>query len=62
MKAVDFPSILEQLKSQNSSRRKLDTILLQILGYSDKEISELLSYLYPALANEIVKLKTLMEG
>jgi len=37
-------------------------MLLQMIGYSEDEIEKLLDYLYPALANEIEKLKTLMAG
>jgi hypothetical protein len=37
-------------------------MLLQLLGYSSEETDQLLGYLYPALAEEIEKLKTLMEG
>jgi type I restriction-modification system DNA methylase subunit len=59
---IEFPSILEQLKTKFSPRKKIDTLLLQIMGYSDKEADQLLDYLYPTLANEIEKLKTLMEG
>jgi hypothetical protein len=62
MKNTEFPSILEQLKTTFAPRKELDTILLHFLGYSDKEVDQLLKYLYPALANEIGKLKTMMEG
>jgi hypothetical protein len=40
----------------------LDTMFLQLMGYSGKEADQLLDYLYPALTNEIEKLKTLMKG
>jgi type I restriction-modification system DNA methylase subunit len=62
VKATQFPSILEQLRTQYAPRKELDIILLRLMGYSDKEALQLLDYLYPALANEIEKLKTLMEG
>ena len=61
-KATQFPNILEQLKTQYAPRKELDTILLRLMGYSDKEALQLLDYLYRALAIEIEKLKTLMEG
>jgi hypothetical protein len=35
---------------------------LRIIGFSDDEINQLLDHLYPAPANEIEQLKTLMEG
>ena len=36
--------------------------MLKTLGFSDDEIKRTLDYLYPALANEIERLKTLMQG
>jgi hypothetical protein len=33
-----------------------------LLGFGDDEINGILDYLYPALANEIQQLKTLMQG
>lgn len=62
MKDLKLPSILEQLRTKFVPRKEIDMMLLQFLGYSDKEALQLLDYLYPALANEIEKLKTLMEG
>lgn len=59
---TEFPSILEQLKTKFAPRKEIDTLLLQIMGYSDKEADQLLDYLYPVLASEIERLKTLMEG
>ena len=35
---------------------------LRIIDFSDDEINQLLDYLYPALANEIEQLRTLMQG
>jgi hypothetical protein len=62
MKNIEFPSILEQLKTKFTPRKELDIILLQLIGYSTKESNDFLDYLYPALAEEIEKLKTMMEG
>jgi hypothetical protein len=59
---IASPSILEQLKTKFVVRKEIDNMLLQILSYSSKEADQLLDYLYPALAGEIEKLKTLMEG
>jgi len=59
---IEAPSILDQLKTKFAPRKETDTTLLQLLGYSSKEADQLLDYLYPALADEIEKLKTLMEG
>lgn len=57
-----LPSILEQLKSKNSIRVSIDEAFLKVLGFTQKETKDIVDYLYPALANEIEKLKTLMEG
>jgi hypothetical protein len=59
---TESPSILEQLRTKYVPRKELDTLLLHVMGYSDKEALQLLDYLYPALALEIEKLKTMMEG
>ena len=59
---IEAPSLLDQLKTKFSPRKEMDTALLQLLGYSSKEADQLLDYLYPALADEIEKLKTMMEG
>ena len=57
-----FPSLLQQLKDRFPVRVKIDKAGLKILGFSDDEIDRILDYLYPALANEIEQLKTLMQG
>jgi len=62
VKNLDFPSILSQLKNRFSARVKIDNAILKILGFSDDEIKRTLDCLYPALANEIEQLKTLMQG
>jgi type I restriction-modification system DNA methylase subunit len=59
---TESPSILDQLKNEFAPRKKLDIMLLRIMGYSENDADLLLDYLYPALAEEIEKLKTLMEG
>jgi hypothetical protein len=62
IKRIEFPSILEQLRTRFSARVELDMAILKVLGYSEDEAKQFLDYLYPALANEIQQLKTLMEG
>jgi len=62
VKNTEFPSILDQLKAEFLPRKEIDTTLLQLMGYSSKEAKQVLECLYPALANEIEKLKTLLEG
>lgn len=59
---VKFPDIMNQLKNKFSVRVEIDKTILKILGFNDDEINKLLDYLYPALANEIEQLKTLMQG
>jgi len=58
----DFPSLMEQLKVSFHLRVEIDRAVLGVLGFGDDEINRLLDYLYPALANEIQQLKTLMQG
>jgi hypothetical protein len=41
---------------------EIDMAILEVLGYSEDEAKQLLDNLYPALANEIGQLKTLMQG
>jgi len=62
IKSTEFPSIIDQLKNKFPLRVEIDKTLLKMLGLDDDEIARVLDYLYPALANEIEKLKTLMEG
>jgi hypothetical protein len=62
MKATDFPSLLKQLKDKFPARVEIDKLMLKVLGFDDNEADRLLDCLYPALANEIEQLKTLMQG
>lgn len=59
---LEFPNLANQIKEIFPLRRKIDTVFLSIFGFSDDEIGRILDYLYPALANEIEQLKTLMKG
>jgi len=61
-KAMEFPSLLKQLKDKFPVRVEIDKLMLGVLGFGDDEIDRILDYLYPALANEIEQLKTLMRG
>jgi len=62
IEAIEFPSLLEQLKDKFPARVEIDRLMLRVLGFPDDEINRILDYLYPALANEIEQLKTLMQG
>lgn len=60
IRQVKLPSILEQLQIDFWVRRTIDTTWLKIFGYSDNEINQLLSYIYPAVVRETSLLKQLM--
>ncbi len=62
IKETEFPSLLEQLKEKFPARVEIDKLVLWILGFSEKDTHQLIDNLYPALANEIEQLKTLMAG
>ena len=62
LKGTEFPSILDQLNKINPLRTEIDRVVLKILGFTDTQIQGLIDQLYPLLAEEIEKLKTLMEG
>lgn len=62
IKDVEFPSFLKQLENRFPARVEIDTLMLGILGFDDYEINTILDFLYPALACEIERLKTLMQG
>jgi len=53
LKTVEFPSILEQLEKRFWARVELDKTILQILGFSDKEINKWLPKVYDALIKEL---------
>ena len=62
IKRVEFPSLLNQLKDKFSARVEIDQLMLEVLGFDEDKIKHVLEYLYPALANEIEQLKSLMAG
>ncbi|MEM3504259.1 MAG: hypothetical protein QW134_08555, partial [Nitrososphaeria archaeon] len=53
IKDIEFPSILGQIENKFEYRIKLDTIILQALGFSKSEINDLLPKVYDALLKEI---------
>ena len=59
---IPFPSISEQFRNAHSTRKRIDEAILEIVGFGEKEKEDVLTRIYPALFNEIEKLKTLMEG
>jgi hypothetical protein len=62
IKDIKFPSLLDQLSKKHPQRVELDKTIMRAIGFNDEKIDQILDYLYPALAEEIEKLKTLMEG
>jgi len=60
--SCSFPSISEQFKKCNSTRKKIDEAILKTVGFKEKEIEDTLTRTYPAFSSEIDKLKVLMEG
>jgi hypothetical protein len=58
LKDVEFPSILEQLEDRFWARVELDKTILQILGFSKREINEWLPKVYDVLVEELKIMKT----
>jgi hypothetical protein len=52
IKNIEFPSIVEQLESNFTWRVRLDKFVLHTLGFSDKEIDNLLPKIYDTLIKE----------
>jgi hypothetical protein len=59
---LSLPNITEQLRTAHFARKRIDETILKIIGFSESETDNILALTYPALYNEIDKLKTLMEG
>jgi len=53
LRNVEFPSILEQLENRFWARLELDKTILEILGFSDREVNKWLPKVYDALAREL---------
>jgi len=52
---VKLPSLIDQLKTQPTERKELDSIFLKILGFSEKEIQQWLPKLYNILLDDITE-------
>lgn len=59
VKDIKFPSILDQLRDNNPSRRLIDATWLEVLGYKG-DPDKLLDRLYSSLAREIELLKGIL--
>ena len=53
LKDLKFPSIIEQLKNRFKGRVELDITILKIIGFTMKEINDLLPKIYTALVFEL---------
>ena len=60
VRGVEFPPIFEQFENPPEARRIIDRAVLKTIGYSDKEIEEILPELYQAMATELRSWKELM--
>ena len=60
VKGVEFASILEQLQNKDPLRKEIHRMFFSILGYNDKEIEDVLGWMYDAISNEIQILRELM--
>lgn len=59
LKNVQFPGYRQQLKERFWGRVKLDTVILEILGFSHKEIQKILPQIYDMLHYEMMKIRKL---
>jgi tRNA1(Val) A37 N6-methylase TrmN6 len=59
---IKLPSILQQLKQNHPIRRKIDGVILKILGFDEKEVDSLLNELYTLLVDEIERLEIFMKA
>lgn len=59
LKDVDLPSIRQQLKEKHPARIKLDTCIMKIIGFTVKEIGQILPKLYDMLYEEMMQIKRL---
>jgi hypothetical protein len=60
-KAVEWRSLLEQFECCDREREELDSFLLKLMGFSDKEVAQLLPKVYQALSRELRTLKEAMQ-
>ena len=59
IKAIDYPSILEQFERRFKPRIELDKTILKILGFSIKEINDWLPKIYDAIKDELKAMKNI---
>lgn len=57
-----FPSLLDQLRKRFAPRSEMDRAVLRALGFRITETEEIMTSLYSGLADEIGRLKALMEA
>ena len=61
-KTVEWRSLLEQFECCDKEREELDSFLLRLMGFSDREVAQLLLKVYQALARELRTLKEAMQA
>jgi hypothetical protein len=61
-KTVEWRSLLEQFECCDREREELDSFLLKLMGFSDREVAQLLPKVYQALARELRTLKEAMQA
>jgi len=57
LRKIEFPSIIDQLENRFTARVELDSTLLKIFGFSEKEINEWLPRIYDSIATELKAMK-----
>lgn len=60
-RSVQWRSLLEQFEHCDKHRHELDSFLLQLLGFTENEIAQLLPKVYRAIAQELKTLKEAMQ-
>ena len=53
LKSIEFPSLTEQFENHFEGRVKLDSELLEILGFERSDIEKLLPEVYESIAFEL---------
>jgi len=62
LKVIDFPSLKEQIMKRHKARQKLDSAILELMGYSEDEAHDLLNELYNAFTCEFEVLEEFMKS
>jgi hypothetical protein len=60
VRGIEFPPLIDQFENPPEARKIIDRAVLNTIGYSKKEIEEILPELYKAMATELRSWKELM--